>query len=78
MPASKLDQEDVDEKEERFEVRLPRSLKRKAEEKAEKRGWTLASIVRSLLELWVDEDVVAPEDVGKAAKRAKRKKKQSS
>ena len=59
-------------KEKRVEIRLDAELERRAREKAESRGWTLSSVIRALLGTWVDEDMVDPADVGKAAKRAPR------
>ena len=65
-------------KEEKIEVRVDADLAEKAREKAESRGWSLSSVVRALLALWVDEDVIAPSDVGTAAKRASRSKKRKT
>ena len=61
-----------DEKDEKVETRIPTSLKRKAQDKAASRGWRLSSVIRALLELWVQEDVVSGEDVGRAERRNSR------
>ncbi len=58
-----------DEKDEKVETRIPRSLKKKAQDKAASRGWRLSSVIRALLQLWVDEDLVSGEDVGRAERR---------
>ena len=65
-------------KDERIEIRVDPELANRAREKAESRGWTLASVLRSLLELWVDEDVIDPKDVGRSSARAKKSKKPKS
>lgn len=62
----------------KVEVRIDEDLAQQVEAKAESRGWSLASVMRALLELWVQEDVIDPKDVGKAAKRAPRSKKSKS
>jgi hypothetical protein len=50
---------------------------KKARDKAKSRGWTLSSVLRALVRLWVDEDVVTAEDVGKESERAPRTKKKA-
>jgi hypothetical protein len=62
-------------KEERVEVRFDPELARRARAKAESRGWSISSVIRALVGMWVDEDIVDPTDVGSAAKRAPRTKK---
>lgn len=57
-------------KEERMELRLDPDLAERARQKAQQRGWTLSAVMRALLALWVDEDVIAPEEVGRYADRA--------
>ena len=69
------DQKPPDRKEAKVEARIPMELKEKVEKKATERGWSLASVIRALLEAWVDEDMVDPKDVGRANQRAKRTKK---
>lgn len=61
-------------KENRVEVRFDPELGERARQKAESRGWTLSAVIRALVNLWVDEDIVDPTDVGTAAKRASRSK----
>jgi hypothetical protein len=66
-------------KQENIEFRVDSDLAQKAREKAASRGWTLSSVLRALVGLWVEEDVIHAEDVAKANKRAPRtgkKKKQ--
>ncbi len=41
-----------------------------ARKKAKKMGWSLSSVVRALLRLWVTEDVISSDDVGEASERA--------
>jgi len=62
-------------KDSKVEARVPDELKEKAEDKARSRGWTLASVIRALLEFWTQEDVVDPSDIGRAADRAPKSKK---
>ena len=64
--------DDTDEKGEKVETRLPASVKKQAQEKASKRGWRLSSVMRALIELWIQEDVITGEDVGRAEQRNKR------
>lgn len=61
-------------KDERMEIRIDAELAARARQKAEARGWTLGSVMRALLSLWTDEDVVSAEDVGQQIKRVKKRK----
>ena len=61
-------------KAERLELRLDPELARQVKEKARRRGWSLAAVMRALLARWVDEDVVEPIEVGQQSDRAPRKK----
>ncbi len=63
-------------KDEKVEVRVPRELKDAATKKAKSRGWSLPQLIRALLHVYVQEDNVAPEDVGDANERAPRSKKE--
>ena len=61
-------------------IRLAR-LRDRVEKKARSRGWSLASVIRALLELWAEEDLVSPDQIGDAndrAPRSRKKKKDSS
>jgi len=62
-------------KDERLEIRIDSELAERAKRKAEERGWSLGSVMRALLNLWTDEDVISPEDVGRQIKRAKKRSK---
>ena len=64
-------------KSERVEIRLDDELAQAAKEKAEAHGWSLSSVIRALLGLWAEEDVISPDDVGRHMKRAPRKKKRA-
>ena len=66
------------EKDERLDVRLDPELARLVKQKAKSRGWALGAVVRSLLRLWVDEDIVSAEDVGRETERAPRRGKKKS
>ncbi len=44
-------------KDERFELRLPSVLLSKAQEKAQEMGFSLASILRRLLEKWLKGEI---------------------
>lgn len=59
----------------RLEIRLDDELAQAAQKKADAHGWTLSSVVRALLGLWVEEGVISPDDVGRQVKRAPRKPK---
>ena len=59
-------------------VPLDEDLERRAKEKARSHGWSLTSVIRALLGLWVDENVIDPSDVGRAAQSAKRGRKKKS
>ena len=61
-------------KSERIEIRLDDDLAEIARKKAESSGWSLSSVIRALLGLWAEENVIAPEDVGRHMKRVKPKK----
>lgn len=70
-------------KEDRIEIRVDRELAEKARQKASKRGWSLSGVMRGLLALWAEEDVIDARDVGAASTRApykprKRKKRKDS
>ena len=66
-------------KEERIEFLAPSELAEQMREKAKKRGWSLGAVLRALGALWVQEDIITAEDVGKQIERApKTKKKKSS
>jgi len=62
-------------KEERIELRVDPELAERARQKAEKYGWSISSVIRALLSLWTDEDVISSQDVGRHAKRAKKPRK---
>ena len=51
-------------------VPLDEQLRSDFEAKAKARGWPLTSIIRALMRLWVDEDVLSPEDVSAEQKTA--------
>jgi hypothetical protein len=51
-------------------ARIDPELHRQAKEKAENYGWSLGSVIRALLRLWVQEDVVKSNDVGEESERA--------
>jgi len=54
----------------RVDVRIDPNLYDEAARKAESRGWSLSSVIRALLALWVQEDVLDPRDVGLQRKHA--------
>ena len=62
----------------RKEFLMDEDLARQAEQKAKQMGWSLGSVVRALLRLWVQEDVISSKDVGSestpAPKKSRRKK----
>ena len=62
-------------KEERIEFLAPSDLAEKMREKAKKRGWSLGAVLRALGALWVEEDVISAEDVGKQSERAPKTRK---
>ena len=64
-------------KDEKIEVRIDPELAKQAREKAEAHGWSLSSVIRALLALWVEEDVVHSKEVGKQNTRAPRSKKKA-
>ena len=57
-------------KEAELNVRLDPELKQKLQDKARSRGWTLGAVARALFRLWLEEDLISPEDVGEEQKRA--------
>ena len=63
----------------RKEFLMDEDLALQAEQKAKQMGWSLGSVVRALLRLWVQEDVISSKDVGSestpAPKKQRRKKK---
>jgi hypothetical protein len=61
------------EKDERLGVRLDPELARLVKDKAKSRGWSLGSVIRALLRLWSEEDVVSAEDVGQESERSPRR-----
>ena len=68
-------------KDTKVEARIPEELRDRVEKKARSRGWSLASVIRALLELWAEEDLVSPDQIGDAndrAPRSRKKKKDSS
>jgi len=71
--SKKPDPEDVSAKDEELKFRVDPELRRQAEEKANTHGWSLSSVMRALLRLWVQEDVVSAADVGAEKKRTPRK-----
>ena len=62
-------------KEERIEFLAPSELAEQLRTKAKKRGWSLGAVLRALSALWVEEDIVSAEDVGKQTERAPKTKK---
>lgn len=62
-------------KEDRIEIRVERELAEKARAKAAGRGWSLSAVMRGLLTLWADEDVIDASDVGAASAKAPYKRK---
>ena len=65
--------EDVAAKDEELKFRVDPELRKLAEAKADTHGWSLSSVMRALLRLWVQEDVVSAADVGAEKKRTPRK-----
>lgn len=66
-------------KESRVQLRIDKELETEARQKAARMGWSLSAVMRSLLALWVKEDVVASSEVGQAAQTApKRKRKRKA
>jgi len=53
-----------------LKIRTDMETIKAARTKAKKMGWSLSSVVRALLRLWVQEDVISAEDVGEASERA--------
>ena len=62
-------------KEESLRVRIDSDTMQQSKEKAARMGWSLGSVVRALLKLWIEEDTISSADVGTAASRAPRGKK---
>jgi hypothetical protein len=62
-------------KDEKIEFLVDEDLAQRAREKADSRGWSLSSVLRALLSLWVDEDVIDAKNVGESNRRARRTKK---
>lgn len=65
-------------KEERIEFLAPAELAEQMRTKAKQRGWSLGAVLRALSALWVQEDIVSAEDVGKQTERAPKTKKKST
>ena len=53
-----------------LKIRTDLDTIKQAKAKAKKYGWSLSSVVRALLRLWVSEDVISSDDVGEASERA--------
>lgn len=56
-----------------IKLRVDPELKQQIEAKAESRGWSIGAVARALFRLWIDEDVISPEDVGEEQKRPPKK-----
>jgi hypothetical protein len=78
MPDTPDEQPDNAHKEDRIEIRVERELAQKARQKAAERGWSLSAVLRGLLTLWADEDVIDARDVGAASTRAPYKRKRKA
>ena len=53
--------------------RLDPDLKRRVEEKAQTRGWSVGAVLRALLRTWLEEDIVDATEVGSENLRAPKK-----
>lgn len=60
-------------KEGELKVRADLDTIKQAKEKADRMGWSLSSVVRALLRLWISEDVISSSDVGAEKERAPRR-----
>ncbi len=78
MPDASDEQSINAHKEDRIEIRVERELAEKARKKAADRGWSLSAVMRGLLTLWADEDVIDARDVGAASTRAPYKRKRKA
>lgn len=59
----------------RVQAEVDSEILEAAKEKARRKGWSMKQVIESLLKLWVQEDVVTPEDAGDALPPPKTKKK---
>lgn len=66
-------------KDDMMRTRIDPELHEAAKKKAQDYGWSFGSVVRALLRLWVQEDVISAKDVGNESERAPktRKKRQT-
>ena len=55
-------------------MRIDSELEKEARQKAARMGWSLSAVMRSLLALWVKEDVVHAPEVGQASQTAPKRK----
>lgn len=73
-------------KDKRIEIRIEPDLADRAARKANAHGWTVSAVLRALLRLWTDEDLIDPQAIGnevsqatgRAAKRPRVKRKSKS
>jgi hypothetical protein len=65
-------------KDEMLKARIDPELHEQAQKKAKDMGWSLGSVVRALLRLWVQEDVVSSKDIGEEAGRAPKQSKKKT
>jgi hypothetical protein len=59
----------------RIEALVDSEVGEAAKAKARRKGWSMTQVITSLLKLFLDEDVISPEDAGEALPPRKKSKK---